>query len=164
MPLDSSADIDTSEQNTLIRAVDSSLNGDAGHSSTTSNHPAQPAEQNLETEDGSSPSDDNYLSFQFLELRGLPFLPRENVTSLRAKGCLKVPDRAATDDFMKQYFLHVHPIVPVLDEAEFWSTYAEPGRHSSPDLRKLSLFVFQAMLFASCPVPRCPKSLPTRRS
>jgi len=89
--------------------------------------------------------------YRFLELRDLPSLPPEDVKFLELKGCLHVPTGPILDEFVRQYFLHVHPCLPVIDEAQFWQMYsprgAGPGRN-----RTISLFIFQAMLFASCAV------------
>lgn len=63
-----------------------------------------------------------------------------------------VPAQPALDDFVKQYFLHVHPSTPVLDEASFWHMYLECGNTFVSGGQKLSVFVFQAMLFTSCSV------------
>lgn len=50
------------------------------------------------------------------------------------------------EEFVYQYFKRIHPSVPMIDEAQFWRIYHNrlPG--------SLSLFVFQSVLFASCPV------------
>lgn len=79
-------------------------------------------------------------------------VPPEDIAFLSSKGCRIFPDEDATDEFVRQYFKRIHPSVPVVDEAEFWRIYQDgsgPGK-------KLSLFVFQAILFASCPVSHAP--------
>lgn len=75
-------------------------------------------------------------------------LPPEDETFLAAKGAMSLPDQEATDEFVHQYFKRIHPTVPVIDEAEFWRMY------DGLEFGKVSIFVFQAILFASCPVGR----------
>ncbi|KAL4895623.1 hypothetical protein BDV59DRAFT_211269 [Aspergillus ambiguus] len=85
-----------------------------------------------------------------LLLRNLQLLDKEDISYLVSKGCLMVPAQPALDDFVKQYFLHVHPGTPVLDEASFWHMYLECDNGLLGRGLKMSVFVFQAMLFTSC--------------
>ncbi|RMJ23671.1 hypothetical protein PHISP_05459 [Aspergillus sp. HF37] len=87
-----------------------------------------------------------HVEYPFVDSQFQSSLPPEDVTYLSSKGCLTLPDEDAIDEFVRQYFMHVHPSVPVVDEADFWRLY-EDGSGSG----KLSLFVLQAILFASCP-------------
>ena len=61
------------------------------------------------------------------------------------------------DEFMKQYFLFVHPFMPLLDEGDFWNVYQSQENANSTARGDYSLFVIQAMLFMSCPVSFHPK-------
>ncbi|OJJ57181.1 hypothetical protein ASPSYDRAFT_181585 [Aspergillus sydowii CBS 593.65] len=94
----------------------------------------------------SLPGHVSFANYHFLELRGLTTLDREDLAFLAAKGCLSVPEESVLDEFIRQYFLHVHPSSPVIDEAEFWRVYRDPAAG-----KKISLFVFQAILFAGSP-------------
>ncbi|KAL4964936.1 Zn(II)2Cys6 transcription factor [Aspergillus stella-maris] len=87
-----------------------------------------------------------FATYHFLELRGLKTLDREDIAFLASKGCLSIPEKSVLDEFVRQYFLQVHPSSPVIDEAEFWRVYRNPGTG-----KKISLFVFQAILFAGSP-------------
>ncbi|KAL4935929.1 hypothetical protein BDV06DRAFT_233841 [Aspergillus oleicola] len=87
-----------------------------------------------------------FANYHFLELLGLSTLDREDIAFLASKGCLSVPEESVLDEFVRQYFLQVHPSSPVIDEAEFWRVYRNPGTG-----KKISLFVFQAILFAGLP-------------
>jgi hypothetical protein len=89
----------------------------------------------------------SYKDYAFIDSNQLLSLSSEDTMILDFKGCLGLPDQNATEEFMKQYFKRIHPLVPVLDEAEFWRSYLDPNTG-----RKVSLFVFQSMLFASCSV------------
>ncbi|KAL2813884.1 hypothetical protein BJX63DRAFT_421078 [Aspergillus granulosus] len=88
----------------------------------------------------------SFASYPFLELRGLTTLDREDIAFLASKGCLSVPEESMLDEFVRQYFLHIHPTSPVIDEAEFWRIYRNPAPG-----KKISLFVFQAIVFAGSP-------------
>lgn len=75
---------------------------------------------------------------------------------MESQGCLQVPERSNLDELMQLYFHHVHPMLPVLDEKDFWNMYHPPD----PELPcpQISLVLFQAMLYAACDVS--PASLP----
>ncbi|KAJ0423365.1 fungal-specific transcription factor domain-containing protein [Aspergillus carlsbadensis] len=89
-----------------------------------------------------------YTYFPFLKADPSLML-KQDVQFLEMQGCFRVPDRPAVDQFVREYFLHVHPTLPLLDESAFWDMYY--GRTcSQADNPTLSLFVFQAMLFVSC--------------
>ncbi|OAT09007.1 hypothetical protein BDBG_04585 [Blastomyces gilchristii SLH14081] len=99
-----------------------------------------------------SPNGDSNVIFsfyRFIELRDLHTLPTEDVKFLEMKGCLHVPSGPILDEFVRQYFLHVHPCLPVLNEADFWSMYANRNDGIKKP-RAISLFIVQAMFFASC--------------
>ncbi|KAK2017174.1 fungal-specific transcription factor domain-containing protein [Colletotrichum eremochloae] len=93
--------------------------------------------------------DVTYSFYPFLALGNLHGIPPQDVNYLELQGCLRVPTRTILDEFVQQYFLHVHPLFPMLNEGDFWDMYCtNPHNHMSTD--KLSLLVFQAMLFSSC--------------
>ncbi|KAL4860443.1 fungal-specific transcription factor domain-containing protein [Aspergillus spectabilis] len=62
----------------------------------------------------------------------------------RKRGCLSIPVRSLLNEFVREYFFHVHPNLPIVNEADFWDAYTNARR----DL--IELMLFQAMLFASC--------------
>lgn len=91
-----------------------------------------------------------FTSSGFIDLDSLASLPAEDVSFLQLKGCLHIPAKPILDELIQQYFLHIHPVVPILSEVEFWAMYNE-----GPTLAHsvgMSLFVLQAMLSASCVV------------
>ncbi|KAL4985139.1 hypothetical protein BDW68DRAFT_199001 [Aspergillus falconensis] len=76
------------------------------------------------------------------EVDGLPIL--------KLTGCLHLPGRAEVDVLLRHYFLYVHPLFPIIDEAAFWSVYKSPC--SGDEL--IPLCLFRAIIFsASCFVP-----------
>ncbi|KAK1969265.1 fungal-specific transcription factor domain-containing protein [Colletotrichum sublineola] len=93
--------------------------------------------------------DVTYSFYPFLALGNLHGIPPQDVNYLELQGCLRVPMRTILDEFVQHYFLHVHPLFPMVNEGDFWDMYCtNPYNHVSTD--KLSLLVFQAMLFSSC--------------
>ncbi|KAL2701499.1 hypothetical protein AAEP93_008318 [Penicillium crustosum] len=88
-----------------------------------------------------------YTEYAFVELQQSMSLPSEDVALLASKRCLSLPTSNAIDEFVQEYFKHIHPSVPVLDEAEFWRIY----RNDQSTGPKISLFVLQSLLLASCP-------------
>lgn len=89
----------------------------------------------------------SYYPFLTLDMSGLE---PDDVHYLESRNCLSVPTPDALDDFIREYFLHVHPGLPLLDEAQFWAVYS--GDKEPCGEPTISLFLFQAMLFASCSV------------
>ncbi|KAK2687300.1 hypothetical protein QWA68_013563 [Fusarium oxysporum] len=66
---------------------------------------------------------------------------------LEQRGCLHVPTKPILEEFVNNYFLYFHPLVPLLDEQRFWASYNEQTDSNG----YVSLFVLQAMLFVSSP-------------
>ncbi|OHE99847.1 fungal specific transcription factor domain-containing protein [Colletotrichum orchidophilum] len=93
--------------------------------------------------------DVTYSFYPFLALGNLHGIPPQDVNYLELQGCLRVPTRTILDELVQQYFLHVHPLLPMVNEGDFWDVYCvNPAGYVPSD--KISLLVFQAMLFASC--------------
>ncbi|KAL3459314.1 hypothetical protein BJX64DRAFT_279243 [Aspergillus heterothallicus] len=87
-----------------------------------------------------------WSTYAFLEFRDSS-ISQDDRAFLTAKGCLSVPDTQALHEYVRNYFLYVHPSFPVLNEGEFWVSYTRSRIGSS----RIPLFVLQALLFASCP-------------
>ncbi|KAL4957088.1 hypothetical protein BDW69DRAFT_180972 [Aspergillus filifer] len=96
-------------------------------------------------------SDVFYTHHTFLRLPAFSDLPREDYLYLNSKGCFRVPGGAVLDEFVRSYFMYVHLSSPVTDEATFWRIYYGRTLAHEREDATISLFVFQAMLFASCP-------------
>ncbi|KAJ3543461.1 hypothetical protein NM208_g1111 [Fusarium decemcellulare] len=95
----------------------------------------------------------SYTTHSFLAMSNLSSLSTQDLSFLEAKGALHVPTRLILDEFVRHYFLHVHPMLPVIDEGAFWAAYRQDENAISA--KKLPLLLFQAMIFASCSyVPR----------
>lgn len=85
-------------------------------------------------------------NYPFIPVEEIATLPSEDIACLRVRKSLSIPDRDLTQEFIDQYFQLIHPTVPILSESSF------RGIWSGESCGTLSLFVFQALLFASCPV------------
>ncbi|KAI1119139.1 hypothetical protein F5Y14DRAFT_396631 [Nemania sp. NC0429] len=93
-----------------------------------------------------------YSYYPFLAIGNLHNVMPQDVNFLESQGCLKLPTRPILDEFVQQYFLHVHPLLPFLNEGDFWNLYCHhQGGGGGGDVGdKMSLLVFQAMLFSCC--------------
>ncbi|KAJ6005224.1 Transcription factor, partial [Penicillium sp. IBT 35674x] len=81
----------------------------------------------------------------FLCTQNLKCLPSEDINYLSIKGSLNIPSHHTTRELVEDYFKRIHPMLPVLDEAQFWRAFrGDPAE-------KISLFVFQALIFAISP-------------
>lgn len=64
--------------------------------------------------------------------------------------CFKLPQTVILAEFMKAYFLHVHPLLPLFREGDFWAIGApETSLNTPAGTQEMSLLLLQAMLFAS---------------
>jgi hypothetical protein len=96
-----------------------------------------------------SPDTDVIFSFYpFLELNIQSHMFPQDVNFLEQQACFRVPTRPALDELIRQYFLHVHPSLPMIDEGAFWEMYTYRGVIPA-ERPRISLFVFQAMAFAA---------------
>lgn len=95
----------------------------------------------------------SYSYYGFLVISNLAAIPQQDFQFLELQGCLHVPNRPILDTFIRHYFQHMHPMLPILDEGVFWDVYAQRPLAKQTDA-KVSLLLFQAMLFACCNVSR----------
>lgn len=95
-------------------------------------------------------ADITYSYYPFINIGNIHNIMPQDVNYLESQGCLRVPTRAILDEFVQQYFLHIHPIMPILNEGDFWDMYCNQTSSESGD--KITLVFFQALLFASCNV------------
>ncbi|KAI8649275.1 Cutinase transcription factor 1 beta-like protein [Fusarium keratoplasticum] len=86
--------------------------------------------------------------YPFVDFACLGALPSTDVAFLESQGSLHLPARILLDEFMQHYFLHIHPVLPLIDEGDFWAAYQQ--RLGGFSTTTLSLPVLHAMLFASC--------------
>ncbi|VUC30026.1 unnamed protein product [Clonostachys rosea] len=94
-------------------------------------------------------SDIVYSYYPFISASNIANIPPQDVNFLELQGCLRVPIRPLLDEFLQQYFLHVHPMLPLVNEGDFWDLYSQNPKSTSP-YDRLSLLLLQTILFASC--------------
>ncbi|KAK7718374.1 hypothetical protein SLS64_002326 [Diaporthe eres] len=94
-------------------------------------------------------ADITYTYYPFIEVNNLSAIPPQDVNYLDLQGCLRVPTKTILDEFVKQFFLHVHPIMPLLNEGDFWEMYASQSQGTHVSTR-ISLLMIHAMLFSVC--------------
>lgn len=92
----------------------------------------------------------------FLATGSLSHIPTTDFKFLETKGCFHLPARPVLDEFVVEYFRHVHPMLPILDEGAFWNMYLGDGQLDQ-QAKKISLFTFRAMLFVASSVSFCLK-------
>lgn len=92
-----------------------------------------------------------HTHYPFLHLKNLSNLSVIDINVLEAGSCFRVPTRETLKGFLKQYFRHVHPLLPLIHEGEFWVRYARKDAYDTNG-DGISLLLLQAMLFASCNV------------
>ncbi|CCT72854.1 related to cutinase transcription factor 1 beta [Fusarium fujikuroi IMI 58289] len=90
----------------------------------------------------------HYSDYSFMTMRNWGLLSQQDVHFLDLKGCLRLPPKVILDEFMRLYFLHVHPRLPLLDEGSFWTTYCLDPAPDPPN-QGISLLLMQAMIFAT---------------
>ncbi|KIW39127.1 hypothetical protein, variant [Exophiala oligosperma] len=111
-----------------------------------------PLSQGLDESDDTPSTTDVYVPFyfhKFLKLGDMQHLSPTEIRCLEREYCLQVPSGRVLDEFVRQYFLYVHPCLPLLNEGHFWALYSGSGRdgNCSPTF---SLALFQAILFTAC--------------
>jgi hypothetical protein len=104
-------------------------------------------------------SDIVYSYYPFLSISNLPNVLSQDVNYLESQGCFRVPTKAILDEFIQQYFLHVHPLLPIFHEGDFWDIYCQQA-NSTITGQRISLLVFQAMIFSTCNVCAQIRSVP----
>lgn len=92
-----------------------------------------------------------YNYYPYLTLDNLYNCMPQDVDFMEAEGCFHLPTRSILDQIIRQYFLHVHPLLPLLNEGDFWEMYYNKRAEGEEPL-KMSLLLFQAIMFASCNV------------
>ncbi|VUC24966.1 unnamed protein product [Clonostachys rosea] len=88
----------------------------------------------------------SYTRYPFVIMNNLRNLGPEDVAYLASQDCLIIPTGETLEHFLEMYFLHVHPLLPMINEGDFWKLYC----HGTCDeAEKIPLVLFQAILFAA---------------
>ncbi|PTB62707.1 N-terminal binuclear Zn cluster-containing/DNA binding domain-containing protein [Trichoderma citrinoviride] len=88
----------------------------------------------------------NFESLPFIRPPDLAHVSALDIRFMQLNGCFDLPPMPILNEFVRIYFLHVHPIIPLFDEGEFWDSY------SCTNEKRISLLVFQAIIFAACAI------------
>ncbi|RTE70049.1 hypothetical protein BHE90_015560 [Fusarium euwallaceae] len=88
-----------------------------------------------------------YCSYSFITRADVFYTPVQDIEFLNSEGCFELPAPTILDQFLRQYFTNVHPLLPMLSEQDFWDARSRPD---PPQSKMLSLLLVQAMLFAAC--------------
>jgi len=89
-----------------------------------------------------------FSSYSFIRLDSSRY-DSDDIAFLNSKGCLSIPSPLLLEQFVRQYFLHIQPCTPIIDESVFWNMFRQ-SLSGEPDL-EIPLLLFQAMLFACSP-------------
>lgn len=89
--------------------------------------------------------------YNFIKSDSFAHVSAEDVGFLKSQGSFLLPAMPALGEFAEEYFRHVHPHLPLIDEAAFWEAFQRNG-HTRGHNFQISIFTFQAMLFACCHV------------
>ncbi|KAG5753537.1 hypothetical protein H9Q72_007686 [Fusarium xylarioides] len=73
----------------------------------------------------------------------------QDAVCLDSEGCFDIPTEPITRRLISHYFLYVHPLLPVLNEADFWDLQSDTD-HVTYRSNCPNILLLQAMLFAAC--------------
>ena len=94
-----------------------------------------------------------HLQFPFLKPCDITNVPKEDINYLHNQGCFSFPPREIVNILDEKYFLHVHPLLPLVPEGDFWDMYqGSNNRDIKSAYLRMSLLVFRALLFVACNV------------
>ncbi|KAH6983890.1 hypothetical protein EDB80DRAFT_591846 [Ilyonectria destructans] len=74
---------------------------------------------------------------------------RPDVQMLAQQGCFTIPDQQALGQFFRQYFLHIHPLLPIIDEARFWEMHQQVTTVENILSGQFSLLLLYGILYVS---------------
>lgn len=86
-----------------------------------------------------------------LQPEGFEQTSEEDFNFMKSQGCFHAPEGHVLLTMLKAYFLHVNPLLPIVNEMDCWRLW-ESDDPNSFRLGSFSLFLLQAMLFTSCSV------------
>jgi hypothetical protein len=96
----------------------------------------------------STPASSVLYTFYPIEANNVSACSSSDLAFLQAEGCFHLPVKEILDLIVDQYFLHVHPLLPILHEGDFWRVYSQQNHKHE----YASLLVVQALVFACCNV------------
>lgn len=94
----------------------------------------------------------HFSAYPFMQYPSFVGTGTAGALHLASEGCFSVPVKGILDEFLEKYFVHLHPMLPLLNERKFWDIYAIRFHGDQKNGNAISLLLLQAMLFVSCPV------------
>ncbi|ORY69028.1 uncharacterized protein BCR38DRAFT_472437 [Pseudomassariella vexata] len=85
-----------------------------------------------------------FSSHSFLNMWKVLDIGHGDIRYLESQGCLRVPTKSILDEFLRNYFLHVHPMLPLLNERDFWDMYCGEDFLRQESVRILGFSTIQA--------------------
>ncbi|ENI00588.1 hypothetical protein COCC4DRAFT_205615 [Bipolaris maydis ATCC 48331] len=93
----------------------------------------------------------HFSSYQCIEVFDLTRVEPFAALLLEEYGCFYVPAKPILYEFIRQYFLHIHPVLPVMDEVKFLDMF-HTNTVIRPCQEQVPLFLFHAILFLASSV------------
>lgn len=90
-----------------------------------------------------------FSHYGFLEDESSSHLAPDDYKFLKYKGCFHLPCRRALHEFVRAYFLYIHPALPLFDEHQVWDMLSLNPQNAG---RRMPLFVLRCILFVSSSV------------
>ncbi|KAJ3456118.1 hypothetical protein MRS44_016141 [Fusarium solani] len=90
------------------------------------------------------------IHYPFIDPGAVWRLSPGEMTLLEKRRCFQVPAEPVLAEFIQNYFMYMHPFLPLVDEASFWELYSSPPS-TFLDKPRFSLFVVHTLLFISSP-------------
>lgn len=91
-----------------------------------------------------------FAYYPFLCINNLSSLHIDDINYLDSQGCFKLPESSCLDHLVRAFFHHTHPILLVVNKAEFWSVY-DPLT-SGGKTSRIPVILLSTMLFVACRV------------
>lgn len=88
-----------------------------------------------------------YTHYPFIKPDNFAHVSIDDIDFLTAQGAFQLPVMQVLEEFLQEYFRHVHPHLPLIDEGVFWDAFYG-NTFGRGEKYQISLFTFQAMLFA----------------
>lgn len=93
----------------------------------------------------------HFSHYQYIEAYDLSRIEPSAALLLEEYACFQVPSRPILDEFVRHYFLHIHPVLPIMDEVEFLDMFRTEDI-ARPCEAQVPLFLFHAIIFIASSV------------
>ncbi|KAF4455188.1 hypothetical protein F53441_2426 [Fusarium austroafricanum] len=90
-----------------------------------------------------------FQSYSFVEFSNVGSLSQSDLDYLYNQHCFHLPGKDLMDKLIKLYILHVHSMLPLLDDRSFWSTYLQASKKQYSSGNRIPLLLLWSVLFAA---------------